>query len=295
MRNHVCFLFHVSSGKVVLCPSLLSFLPLQHPRPHQTRTPVLSVAMKAKGLHEGVLEEGREYAPLWDSAKGDPQVRQTVTMAMVPSCSTAMRAQRGRLKIGFLPFPSLMPCPLLSPHVLFASLPSCACLLGHLNLLTLPSLLPCLPFAQQQQQQDVAPRWRAFFSFRYILQPGSASSFLPDTTGSGEKSGRWEGGQTPRLFSAPWMALVVLLLLLLFLLSLGDSSDHLRMHTDWAAVFFICLASVLLRLESPLACAFLANLDWSYVALQVLCMSIVLRYSFRGTDVLLGYFICLSG
>ncbi|CAM9843247.1 unnamed protein product [Pylaiella littoralis] len=62
---------------------------------------------QAKGLHEGVLEEGRDYASLWDS--GDVQ--------------------------------------------------------------------------------DIAPRWRAFFSFRNTLAPGSAAFFVPDGSGSGYASG----------------------------------------------------------------------------------------------------------
>lgn len=32
---------------------------------------------KAKGLHDSVLEEGRDFAPAWDS--GDPQVRRQWT------------------------------------------------------------------------------------------------------------------------------------------------------------------------------------------------------------------------
>eukprot|EP00752_Nemacystus_decipiens_P009436 g8435.t1 len=73
---------------------------------------------EAKGLHDGVLEEGRDFAPVWDS--GDPQ----------------------------------------------------------------------------QQQQDVAPRWRAFFSFRNTLSAGSAASFVPEanTNTNSNGSGYGSGG-----------------------------------------------------------------------------------------------------
>eukprot|EP00903_Cladosiphon_okamuranus_P006626 g6471.t2 len=66
---------------------------------------------EAKRLHDSVLEEGRDFASVWDS--GDPQ----------------------------------------------------------------------------QQQHDVAPRWRAFFSFRNTLSPGSAVSFVPDITSNSNSNG----------------------------------------------------------------------------------------------------------
>lgn len=57
------------------------------------------------------------------------------------------------------------------------------------------ALAVCWSTAEQQQQQDVAPRWRAFFSFRNTLSPGSAASFVPasNSNGSGENGASFVG------------------------------------------------------------------------------------------------------